>query len=602
MKKLLLLVSLFHSLISFSQSTLDVTFGNNGIVSTSMGAGSVIYGMVTQADKKVVVAGTVHDGGISAFALARYNINGTLDSAFDGDGKVTTVFGQQAEAFAVALQADGKIIAGGYMYNDSSWEFALVRYNVDGSPDTSFGTNGKVQTAIGIIDDEIKALSLQSDGKIIAVGYTNAAFDFNEYLPQIAVVRYNINGSLDSTFNNDGIIITSFGNYDLAYSAGVQPDGKIIVGGTHVNDSGKYQFLVVRYNHDGSHDNTFNNDGKIITTMGNYYDVIHSVVIQGNGKILVSGTSGAENNWEHYHFALARFNSNGKPDSTFDKDGKIITCLQTPFDIAPSVALQNDGKIIVAGGLSSNTTLQDLALIRYNNDGSLDSTFDGDGKLITTINGNEMAYAIKIVDSRIIIAGSNQQFMLIAYTTESYQALPVSILSFSAVNVNNLGKLQWLITGQGAKVYEVEKSRNGIQFLNIGNVVVAPDVQDQKAFSFNDPLPLENTVYYRLKIVDVSGSSKYSKIVILKGKSDFTLNLYPNPTTDFLKITSGLKIDEPVTMHILNASGMIVQKKLWRSTTTGLDESVDVRNLPGGIYFLAIHSKEGKEVKRFVKQ
>src|SRR5665647_806671 len=137
-------------LISFSQSTsLDVTFGTNGIVTTPIGAaGSVIHGM--------------------------------------------------------AIQSDGKIVAAGYRYNDSTWEFAVARYNVDGSLDSTFDGDGKLTTAISTVDDEINAIAIQSDGKIVVAGYSNASGDINAYEPDLAVVRYNTDGSLDSTFNGNG--------------------------------------------------------------------------------------------------------------------------------------------------------------------------------------------------------------------------------------------------------------------------------------------------------------------------------------------------------------------------------------------------------------
>ncbi len=148
---------------------LDLSFGGVGYVTTPIGNGADAgYGLVVQPDGKAVVGGYSHNGNNYDFALVRYNVNGTLDTTFDGDGKVTTPIGSGDDyGWAVALQSDGKILLGGFSFNGSNEDLALVRYNSNGSLDTSFGTGGKVLTAVGTGRDEIRGIAIQPDGKIV---------------------------------------------------------------------------------------------------------------------------------------------------------------------------------------------------------------------------------------------------------------------------------------------------------------------------------------------------------------------------------------------------------------------------------------------------
>ena len=168
---------------------------------------------------------------------------GDLDTSFDSDGKVTTEVGSTDDfARSVAIQSDGKIVAAGFSSNGSDWDFALVRYNTDGSLDTSFDTDGKVTTAIGSGDDHAVSVAIQSDGKIVAAGYSDNGSD-NDF----ALVRYNTDGSLDASFDGDGKVTTAIGSdWDQAYSVAIQSDGKIVAAGYSYNGS-NWDFALARY-------------------------------------------------------------------------------------------------------------------------------------------------------------------------------------------------------------------------------------------------------------------------------------------------------------------------------------------------------------------
>jgi uncharacterized delta-60 repeat protein len=269
---------------------------------------------------------------------------------------VTTDIGSSTETgHSVAIQADGKIVVAGTSAIGFAYDFAVVRYNSDGSLDTTFNGTGKVITDIGGTNDQGFSVAIQADGKIVVAGLS-AINSLNDF----AIVRYNSDGSLDTSFNGTGKVTTPIGSGDdMAFSVALQDDGKIIAAGQSLTGS-YYDFAVVRYNSDGSLDTSFNGTGKVTTAIGSADDHGNCVAIQGDGKIVVAGTSfiGSSND-----FAVVRYNSDGSLDAAFNGTGKVTTDI-TGLDYASSVALQGDGKIVVAGGTSDGSNY-DFALVRY---------------------------------------------------------------------------------------------------------------------------------------------------------------------------------------------------------------------------------------------
>jgi uncharacterized delta-60 repeat protein len=402
---------------------LDGSFGVGGKVTTQFaGSASEAFAIATQADGKLVLAGYSLGNSDMDFALVRYNGDGSPDTSFGVGGKVITNIGSADNAaFALAIQpADGKMIAAGNSFNGTNDDFALARYNSDGTLDATFGANGIVTTNFNNTFDYIDAVALQADGKIVAAGYT-----FNNSYFQFALARYNSNGALDDTFGTGGKVTTRFTSFDdLARAVTLQSDGKIIVAGEADND-----FAVARYNSDGSLDTTFDGDGKVRTSLI-MFDLAYDVGIDGDGKIVVVGEAGSSSNAD---FALVRYNPDGSLDTTFDGDGKVATPVGGSNEIAASLALQTDGKITV-GGFSFNGTNDDFALARYNSNGSLDSSFGVGGKVTTNFSGASDDYisALTIQSGRILAVGStNVNFAAAAYFLEanncSYTLSPTSV-------------------------------------------------------------------------------------------------------------------------------------------------------------------------------
>jgi uncharacterized delta-60 repeat protein len=309
---------------------------------------------------------------------------------------VTTNFGGTAEtAFAVAIQADGKIVAGGVTDTAGVADFALARYNPDGSLDTSFGILGKVVTNMGNVNDQIQALVVQQDGKIVAVGFSGT---------DIALARYTTNGALDSSFNGTGQVITSVGTTDRAYGAILQPDGKIIAIGSGVI-SGFVNFALVRYNTDGSLDTSFNGTGKVTTFLGGLDNVARAGVLQKDGKILAVGYS---NVGSSYKYALVRYNTDGSLDSSFNGTG-IVTTTIVGQSQAFGAAIQKDGRVIAIGtaNIAGTTT---MGLSRYHVDGSLDTSFGTNGLVTTNFSGGVSVDALDGVlqeDGKLVTVGTN---------------------------------------------------------------------------------------------------------------------------------------------------------------------------------------------------
>jgi len=416
---------------------LDPSFGVGGIVTTDFGGSNNSSGAIAiQSDGKIVVAGTNHNGSNNDFGVVRYFITGTLDSSFGIAGIVTTAVGSSHDqGEAIAIQVDGKIVVAGSSHNGSNNDFGVVRYFITGTLDSSFGTGGIVTTAIGAISESGYAMAIQSDGKIVVAGYSN-----NGVTHDFAVVRYTITGTLDSSFGTGGIVTTPIGSSnDIGRAMAIQSDGKIVVAGfsnNGINDD----FAVVRYNSNGSLDTTFDTDGKVTTPTSSGSNEGWGVAIQTDGKIVVAGHG---NNGANYDFQLVRYNSNGSLDITFDSDGKVTTPIGSNTEFVRTMAIQTDGKILMAG-YSNNGSNDDFAMVRYNGNGSLDNGFGVGGIVTTSIGssddrGQEMAIQN---DSKIVVVGysyngSNNDFAVVRYMGDScYATHNNGITVFSSTNAS----------------------------------------------------------------------------------------------------------------------------------------------------------------------
>jgi uncharacterized delta-60 repeat protein/uncharacterized repeat protein (TIGR01451 family) len=364
----------------------DPSFGNGGIVVTDFGFNTGPMAMAVQADGKIVAAGwSSIDYAEADFFVIRYNPNGSLDTTFGTGGQVTTDLGGSDSPLDIAIQADGRIVVVGIVEDASGRGIGLARYKVDGSLDTNFGTGGKVVNHLAPLFIT-QAIALQPDGKIVVAGFVQIQ-EFT-VTSKWLVARYTATGSLDPTFNDGGMVTIDFLNHqqNVANDLAIQADGKIVVGGwTQGNSEPLFQASMARFNTNGTLDASFGTGGKVVgglslRTKG------ERIALQEDGKIILAGRLD-DLVLDYSDIIVMRYNSNGSPDTSFGNGfGFVITDFPESHqpnlpDVLRGLALQADGKIIAAGSRNSS----DSTLARYNSDGSLDSDFGLGGRVLFNI-------------------------------------------------------------------------------------------------------------------------------------------------------------------------------------------------------------------------
>ncbi len=391
-----------------TNGTLDTSFSGDGMQTTNFGGDDFGHALAIQSNGKIVVAGRVDERGANDYGVVRYNSNGSLDTSFSGDGKQTTDFGGGDSAYGIVIQPNGKIVVTGLADADDAHEvegdFGLARYNANGSLDTAFSGDGRQTTDFGGLDGAFEA-AIQSDGKIVAGGTTNATKKGDD---DFALARYNADGSLDTSYSGDGKQTTNFGGHESAQKIAMQANGKVVAVGSvarsgprpirvdprtapHGRTETRSDFALARYNLDGSLDTSFGNKGKQATDLSGFDDAAFGVAIQPDGKIVAAGV--AEQIFgpaERADFGLARYNANGTLDTSFSGDGIQTTDFGSQEEVDGSIVIQPDGKIVTAGGSYFGSLVngefsdgQDFLLARYNANGTLDNAFNGDGRVIT---------------------------------------------------------------------------------------------------------------------------------------------------------------------------------------------------------------------------
>jgi len=361
---------------------LDPTFGVGGKVTIHASSDSIdhVSGLTIQPDGKILVLGQP--------TLARFNANGTLDTTFATGGKFDLRSNHLETIRALAVQQDGKILLGADNGRLQPHPFLLVRLNPDGSFDGSFGADGTgmVTTDFGV-SSQIFAVRVRDDGKIVAVG---RAGDI------AGIARYLANGAPDTTFAGVGFTMTRFGavgTFDGAATLAIQPDGKVIAAGF----SESFGIALARYLDDGSLDPSFGGDGRVTTDVPTNFEQISSIAIQPDGAIVAVVPAGSLPE----EFIVVRYRADGSLDPSFGSGG-----LVTPLaGLAEDVALQPDGKILVAG--TTLTSSGDYVVIRLLPDGSIDPTYGTNGVAAVDFNGMSDQVSKMAIDAsgRVVLAG-----------------------------------------------------------------------------------------------------------------------------------------------------------------------------------------------------
>jgi uncharacterized delta-60 repeat protein len=403
-----------------ADGSLDATFGRGGVVAERTPQGGLDpEALVIQADGKIVLAGTASDlpTAVVGFGVARYNADGSPDSAFGTSGRVLTRVGAATSgAHAVALQSDGRLVLAGSAFANSAGEgeLAVVRYTSDGTPDPAFGVGGMVLTQIGSSSAEARGIAVQSDGRIVVAGtvFSNGATD-----DDFALARYEPDGTLDRSFGNDGILTTDFGaaasgTPDRLATVLIQPDGKIIAVGSSGGHQGK--FAIARYTSNGALDQAFGTGGKIVSDLEGSAQA-YAAAGEPGGKIVVAGGLGSADN---VAFVLARYTSDGNLDTGFGSGGIVTTSFDGGGSGARALTIRDDGKILAVGsgygpgaGAAAANAQQPVnggfAAARFLPDGTRDTQFGMSGTVVITVgDAGSMPAALGVqADGKLVAAG-----------------------------------------------------------------------------------------------------------------------------------------------------------------------------------------------------
>ncbi len=419
MKIKIVLFVIFYSLCCKGDAQLagdlDSTFSFDGYTTSYYNPNGSFTDIAIQTDGKIVATG--HNGN-NEMVTIRYNNDGSVDNTFGVSGIVTKYFGGFWTRYN-EIQSDGKIVIGGTEYDGSNAYFSLLRYNTDGTVDSSFDFDGQASFLPGIVNNNLGDLKVQADGKILIAGISANVTPYND----MTILRINADGSVDSTFDSDGYAKKALtGFYPTIYSMAIQPDNKILISGA-IETGGLHKYIILRFNGDGSCDSTFDTDG-IVQSALTADHFFRSIVLQSDGKIVAIGQiigSGGKD------FLLARFKTNGSLDSLFGVNGIQVTDFTFSDDYGYDVCVQSDNKIVAVGYSISSTSYFYGAVARYDSAGTLDANFGSFGEVTNLLGQFTAEYSCKIqTDGRIVAVGSqipminnNQYFLVARYLAES---------------------------------------------------------------------------------------------------------------------------------------------------------------------------------------
>lgn len=481
---------------------------------------------------------------------------GFLDPDFGQGGWVHTDFGGKDQANTLAIQADGKILAGGRTNAiNGNYDFALARYLENGELDPDFGNNGTLSWDFGSTQESIEFIYILKDHKIILGGYSNNSPNSFSIL-----LKLHADGSPDMSFGALGVLKYKFGRSTGPLAMAIQNDGKYLVSGLAVIDSFDVDWLVARFYSDGKLDSSFNKIGFSYFNFLTREDIPFSIQVQKDNKIFMTGCAGV---FPKANFAFLRLNEDGTPDQSFGNGGSMQTDFQNNQDVAYSSVILDDGRFIASGTAKDSSTNLDFALARYLPDGSPDLSFGNAGKLTYDLKGpvDYGLYMIQQPDGKFLVCGINS-----ILTHNSYV-----ILRFHADG-------------------SIDQSfgKKGIASLDVGNIL--PD--NTPSFAMQADGKLVMVANYKDGTNINFLVMRFLNDIIIKNNDPIlasgSVKIYPNPITDDINII----IDETlsrsaITIQITNLQSQAVEHCILHSTD--FNKSVftySLKNLTDGLYFL----------------
>ncbi|MBO9201117.1 MULTISPECIES: T9SS type A sorting domain-containing protein [Niastella] len=600
--------------------TPDVTFnalGTPGYKITDIdGQRDIVKGLVIKpSDKSIYVTGFIQNGGADTLFIAHFMSDGTLDPGFGTDGIVKYLYlNNTTHGNAIGLQSDGTVVVAGWSYPNSNHDFFVGRFNGTTGAVVS-QTTDDLSTITGLSGhDEINALAIQSDDKIVVTGFASMNASVSE---DFAIARYTAAGLLDNTtFNATGYRIQNINGDDEPRAITIdKTTGDIIVAGTSEYGGANPNFAIMRVSSTGAL--VFGAPGyKTQDINSGSEDDATAVVIDRNGNIVVAGTTASLN---PPNIALARFTPTGALDNAVFGGGTGIVITNysgaSSNDHVSSVDIQVDDKIIVGGVTDGgNTGNYDPMLLRYSDAGVLDITFGTNtpipnGKATMDIAGSgEDAGAIVLSDQKIFFAGFTQATpdIVLAVFNNDASSLPLVLSSFYAQKQTNKVVLQWQTSSEeNVKQFVIERSTDGKTYKAIGQVAAVGNSNLIRNYTFADQSPyMSQNNYYRLNMQDADGTTKYSKILIVKfdGQLVASLGIFPNPTRDLLQVQLPDGMEGTVGLQIIDMNGRVVKWNNLASDGHALNTTLDVSTLVKGIYILRATAGNTTVTKRFSKQ
>lgn len=562
---------------------------------------------------------------------------GSLDYSFGDSGKVVSKY--FGNCYSMKVQTDDKIVCSGI--ND--YKIQVVRYLPDGIIDSSFGNNGIIYPNIPETNPQTTSMFLQPDQKILIAsdcykngiptivlmrllpngsldesfgtnGIIDSTFGIGESIPSIALqpngqillagwyypgfilIRFNADGSIDESFGEEGKVITDFGSSTVPTDVKLDMLGNIIVSGDKGGTTYS-KFLLAKYSSQGVLDKSFGNNGVTTTDFGKYGDYLEGIAIQSDSKIIGVGVTGTDFTFENENIAVVRYNTDGSLDKSFGSEGKITVTFDGINSQANSLLLTPDNKVLIGGGVggSAEGTSTDFTLIRLLSNGALDSSFGVNGKVITDFGLYETGAHIAFQNNKIMFAGTS-------YTSDTQNQI-----NYALARYNNDGKnikqiiitkiKKWLQHHNGfiwdanssISSYTIQRSYDGIHFNSIARI----NAGTQSSYTYEDATPLNSDNYYRLQTTSTNGVINYSNIIAVTNSD---VKISPNPATNTLVI-QGLPTNK-TKITVVDFTGNEKLKVAANNTSYNLN----IASLKAGNYLLKIEMNDEVVTKKFLKE
>jgi uncharacterized delta-60 repeat protein len=541
-----------------------------------------------QNDGKFIAAG--NGNGLNTL-LARYNPEGNLDASFGNNGVVLTNDTSGINYCAgVVIQSDGKIITAGQIYVNPLNHIAAARYNADGSIDKSFGTNGIVNYSLGTNTNVyVTSVAIQPDDKLLVSGLVYT--NANDYGEKAFIERFTTDGKPDASFGNNGEVITTFNEASDVSSLTITNDNKILVGGTYFYLASP-KFMIIKYLFNGTIDSSFGINGFALQGFSNAGPQLNSLALQNDGSILAGGYElmlGPIQN-----MALVRFTQNGILDSSFGENGLVVTQFQGESEI-DKLIVQNDNKIVGAGTLDSAFTNPKFVIVRYLPNGDIDESFGINGSTITA--SATFLYcndALLQNNEKIVLAGNtyadNNTFAFARYLNDN-KFKKEAIIAKIRRWIQNHNGIMW-DANSSINNYIVQRSYDGVHFNSIARI----HPSNASNYTYQDQAPLNGTNYYRLQTTSKRGAVNYSNVIAV---SNYDIKISPNPATSNLQI-QGLPSNQKIKLIVVDVAGNIAisQQLIANSSSYNLN----IGSLKQGNYLLKIEMNDDVVTKQFVKQ